>query len=114
MRVPFRCPLGLLTLTVSMLAAPSAVTFSQDKPSVDAYAFVEVEMRVSAPDARNPFTDVAVEAEVGPKGSSRFTVDGFCASADGSVYRVRFMPTRPGSYEYAIRFRQGDFEKRYS
>lgn len=24
------------------------------------------------------------------------------------------MPTRPGSYEYAIRFRQGEFEKRYS
>lgn len=69
MRLLFRSSLGFFTLTVSMLAAPSVVTFSQDKPSVDAYAFVEVEIRVSGPDARNPFTDVAVEAEFGPKGS---------------------------------------------
>ncbi len=113
MRMSLRLLCSLL-LPVFLPAAPSTVTFSQDKLSVDAYAFVEVVMRVAGPDARNPFTDVAVDAEFGPKGSARLPVDGFCDSPDGSVYRARFMPARPGDYEYSIRFRQGSFEQRHS
>ena len=33
-------------------------------------------------------------------------VEGFCDLPDGSVYRVRFMPSRPGTYECAVTFRQ--------
>jgi hypothetical protein len=38
-------------------------------------------------------------------------VDGFCDSADGSVFRIRFMPSRLGEYSYSVTYRQGSFEK---
>src|SRR5207249_2539501 len=95
-----RCSMSLVFAAPLLNAAPAAVSFSQHQSSVDAYAFVEVEMRVSAPDAANPFTDVTVGADFGHKSSPRLTVDGFCDSPDGSLYSVRFMPTKPGDYEY--------------
>ena len=108
-------PFLIFLLTAARLAAaPSAVSFSQDKTSLPACGFVEVGIRVSAPDARNPFTDVSVEAVFSLRGAPALPVDGFCDSADGSVYRGRFMPTKPGEYEYTIRFRQGDFDKRHA
>ncbi len=114
MHLSLRCYMSLIFAAVLLPAAPQAVSFSQSQASVDAYAVVEVEMRVSAPDAANPFTEVTVEADFGLKGSPRLTVDGFCDSPDGSLYRVRFMPAKPGEYEYSIRFRQGAFEKTHS
>src|SRR6516225_7465111 len=114
MRLFLRYYVGLASAAVFLHAAPRDVFFSQNQVSVDAYAFVEVEMRVSAPDAANPFTDATVEADFGLKSSPRLTVDGLCDSPDGSLYRVHFMPTKPGDYEYSIRFRQGAFEKTHS
>jgi len=94
------------------LASPANVSFSQSAASVEAYDFVEITIQVSAPDAKNPFTDAAVEAQFGKTGESkRLSVDGFCDSADGSVFRVRFMPWAPGEYSYSITYRQGGFTK---
>ncbi len=42
------------------------------------------------------------------EGGAPRRVDGFCDSDDGSVYRIRFMPTKPGSYSYTATFRSGD------
>jgi len=95
-----------------ILASPANVTFSQSTASVEAYDFVEITIQVAAPDAKNPFTDAAVEAQFGKTGESkRLSVDGFCDSADGSVFRVRFMPWAPGEYSYSITYRQGAFSK---
>jgi hypothetical protein len=94
------------------LASPANVSFSQSAPSVDAYDFVEVTINVASPDAKNPFTDAVIEAQFGKAGESkRLSVDGFCDSADGSVFRARFMPWSPGEYSYSITFRQGAFTK---
>ena len=97
------------------LASPANVSFSQSAASVEAYDFVEVTINVASPDAKNPFTDVAVEAQFGKTGESkRLSVDGFCDSADGGVFRVRFMPWAPGEYTYSITYRQGAFAKTIS
>jgi hypothetical protein len=44
-------------------------------------------------------------------------VEGFCDSADGSVFRIRFMPSTPGSYSYHVSLKLGsrseDFEGRF-
>jgi hypothetical protein len=98
-----------------LAAAPRGVSFEPAADArVDAYRFFEVAVRVDRPDAKNPFTDVTVDGEFGPAGGPRMKVDGFCDADDGSVFRVRFMPTRPGRYEYAVRYRQGDFAKEFS
>jgi hypothetical protein len=100
-----------LALAPVLLGAPKRVSFSQPAASVEAYDFVEVTANVEAPDARNPFTEVTLRGSFGKAGGTeRTNVEGFCDSADGSVFRVRFMPSSPGDYTYSIAYKQGDFE----
>ena len=64
------------------------------------------------PDAGNPFTGATVSGSFAKRGGGeRVKVDGFCDSADGSVFRIRFMPSAPGDYTYSVAYRQGGFEK---
>jgi hypothetical protein len=75
---------------------------------VDAYDFVEVTLRPDPPVVGNPFTDAVAEGEFGPaQGGAALKADGFCDSQDGSVYRVRFMPSQPGDYRYKVTLRHG-------
>ena len=106
----------LLIAPISRLqAAPSNVSFAQSTPTVEAYDFVEVTLTVAGPDARNPFTDVEVEGQFGKAGTSEsIRTDGFCDSADGSLFRIRFMPVTPGEYSYTVTYRQGGFVKGYT
>ena len=96
-------------------AAPANITFSQSAQTIEAYDFVEITLNVSSPDAQNPFLDVAVEGQFGKAGSSQqLKVSGFCDSADGSVFRIRFMPSATGDYTYSLVYRQGSFEKTHA
>ncbi|MGB8477633.1 MAG: DUF5060 domain-containing protein [Acidobacteriaceae bacterium] len=77
-----------------------------------AYDYAEIGLHVASPDARNPFTDVSVEGVLEKAdGSRQWKVEGFCDSADGSVFRIRFMPAAAGDYKYRVTYRQGKFEK---
>jgi hypothetical protein len=101
-----------LALSATLLAAPQEVSFSPAGGSVEAYDFFEVTVNVTGPDARNPFTDVTVLGSFAKAGAiERRNVKGFCDSADGSLFRIRFMPPSPGDYTYSVTYRQGDFEK---
>lgn len=96
-------------------AAPRDVTFAQSAASVEAYDFVEVTLTVDAPDAHNPFTDAAVTGQFSKAGGANpIAVDGFADSADGSVYRIRFMPASAGEYAYTVTYRQGGFTRTHS
>jgi Protein of unknown function (DUF4038)/Domain of unknown function (DUF5060) len=98
-------------LAPTLLGAPKRVSFSQPVGSVEAYDFVEVIAKVESPDASNPFNDATLGGSFGKSGGTdRTTVEGFCDSADGSLFRIRFMPSSPGSYSYSITYRQGSFE----
>lgn len=95
-----------------MAGAPREVSFSQPAGSVEAYDFVEVTVNITGPDARNPFTDATLRGTFGKTGGSAQTpVEGFCDSADGSVFRIRFMPSSAGDYTYSIKYGQGGFVK---
>jgi hypothetical protein len=107
-----RFVLAGLALTFTLAAAPLEVSFSQPAGKVEVYDFVEIAANVAKPDAGNPFTDAALTGSFGKAGArERAEVDGFCDSADGSVFRIRFMPSSPGNYEYSLTYRQGAFEK---
>lgn len=103
--------LSLITLAA---AAPQGVSFEQSAQQIDAYDFVEVTLKISHPTAANPFQDVSVSGEVQRENSPPQKVEGFCDSKDGSVYRIRFMPTKPGKYSYKVRFQQGDSRQTHS
>ena len=86
---------------------PRTVSFSQSSHDLEAYDFVEVTAQISAPRARNPFTDATIRGTFqAAAGNQRWQVDGFCDADDGSVYRIRFMPASPGEYTYSVEYRQ--------
>ncbi len=104
--------LSVATLPARVLAAPKDVSYSNAPSEVEAYDYAEVAATLKSPDARNPFTDATLTGTLEAEdGSQRWNVDGFCDSADGSVFRIRFMAPRPGSYKYSVTYRQGDFQK---
>jgi hypothetical protein len=105
----------LWAIALPLAAAPLGLTFSQSSPCVEAYDFVELTANVVSPDAPNPFTDVALTGWFARGGETRRTlVEGFCDSADGTVFRIRFMPSAPGVYTYSATWRQGDFVKTHT
>ncbi|MBP8260659.1 MAG: DUF4038 domain-containing protein [Verrucomicrobia bacterium] len=103
-----------LALLQSLEAAPAAVSFTQSATTVEAFDFVEVTLNLAEPDAANPFTEVAVTGEFAREGGVRLNVDGFCDAADGSVFRIRFMPAAAGRHTFSVRYRQGDYERSHT
>ena len=115
--MPVRSVLGsvcLVTLAgaAGLRAAPRAISVSQPPPSTEAYDFVQLDIHVDGADAANPFTDAAVRGWFEKAGGGkRLEVDGFCDSPNGDLFRIRFMPSAAGDYNYAVRYQQGGFEK---
>ena len=110
-----RNPLLLFLLaSYPAFSAVREVAFSQSAGSVAAYDFVEVSLRVSTALPGNPFTGAVVTGEFGAAGSSKpIKVDGFCDSSDGTLFRIRFMPSKPGDYTYSVKYAENGFEKSY-
>ena len=94
-------------------AAPQA-RFADPTGTVEVFDFAEITVHITAPDITNPFTDATLEATFQGDDGKPIAVDGFCDAQDGSVFRVRFMPRRPGPYRYEIRYRQADFEAKHA
>ena len=108
-----RAALLLPVLGLVAAGAPGGVTYSQSAKSVETYDYLEITLNIGAPDAANPFTDASLSGWFARAGAAeRVAVDGFCDSADGSVFRIRFMPSSPGAYTYSVVYRQGAFESR--
>lgn len=102
----------LVLAAPALLASPKGVEFSEAPASIEAYDFADIAIHVDGADAANPFTDVTVRGSFGKTGGgNRLEVDGFCDADDGSLYRIRFMPSSAGDYAYSIAYRQGGFEK---
>jgi hypothetical protein len=109
----WRAVLALVVLPAIGLRAAPRIEFSAPNDAVAAYDFFEVTLHVEGSEAKNPFTDVAVEGSFGPAGGKSVAVDGFCDAADGRVFRIRFMPTQPGPQEYTVTYREGTFTQRH-
>jgi hypothetical protein len=89
-------------------APPLLVSFSQATPDLQAYDFAEITAQIAPPRAPNPFTDASIHGTFEKSGTNqRWQVDGFCDAEDGSLFRIRFMPSTPGTYHYSVEYRQG-------
>ncbi len=94
--------------------APDGIACSTSADAVEVYDFVDVTLSIEEPTARNPFTDISVKGEFrGPEDAAPVAVDGFCDAAEGSLFRVRFMPRRAGRHEWSVAFRQDGFERSF-
>ncbi len=104
---------GLLFLALLSRGAWAAgtVSFSQPVETVEVYDYIEVSARVDNPDAGNPFLDATLTGSFSKAdGSDRKSVEGFCDSANGSVFRIRFMPASAADYTWSATYRQGATE----
>ena len=105
---------GALLFTFLRSGLPAGgVNFTQSAADLDSYDFVELSAHVAAARVRNPFTDASIVGTF-QKGNQRWNVDGFSDAADGSVYRVRFMPQAAGDYAYSVELRQGLSRKNFT
>ena len=95
------CP-GLL----GAAPAPATAFFTQSAKRVDCYDYLEFTLKIAHPPAGNPFTEVEVRGEFSRANGAPLKVDGFCDSADGSIFRLRFMPTQAGRYDYVLTYRR--------
>jgi hypothetical protein len=98
-----------------LVAEPAPdVTFSQSSSKVAVFDFVEVSARVKSPSLPNPFTESSFTGEFGPPGSGdKVAVAGFCDSADGSIFRIRFMPSKAGDYAFRVILKIGAAEEAF-
>jgi hypothetical protein len=103
---------GLALPPIVALASPANVSFSSPAAQVDRYGFVEVIASVQSPDAANPFEDASLTGVFETvDGTHRRQVEGFCDSAEGSTFRIRFMAPEAAEYRYAVTYKQGGFQK---
>ena len=93
------------------IVAPE-VDFSQSNQNLEAFDFIEITAQVSAPHPSNPYTDGYIFGTFKTAtGNKQWSIEGFCDSDNGTLYRLRFMPPTPGEYIYSIEYRQGWFKK---
>ena len=109
---------GLLNTIVfspsNLVAVPRDVSFSMPPNSVEVYDILELSATISSPDAVNPFTASTLDGDFS-LGSSQeaFHVSGFCDSTDGAIFRIRFMPSKPGIYKFNLVYSQDAFTKTF-
>jgi hypothetical protein len=107
---------ALLWQPMPLLAgAASAATFAQSAPSTEVFDFIEVTALLPVVSLKNPFTDAAFTGHFEAVGSAPGTaVEGYCDSADGSRFRIRFMPSKPGPYKFQVSLKTGQETQTYS
>src|SRR5580698_5236430 len=109
--------LGLLIPPGAGLLAQNAagIVFTQSATQVGVFDFVEVTAKLPAAAAPNPFTDASITGDFEQAGSaSQDQVEGFCDSTDGTVYRIRFMPSKSGTYTFHVSFKSASAAQDYS
>jgi hypothetical protein len=105
----------LLQATLCRAADTSAATFAESAKSTEVFDFIEVTANLAAPPVGNPFVDAAFTGHFEADGSATQTaVDGFCDSPDGSRYKIRFMPSKAGSYSFEVTLKIGSDKQTYS
>ena len=109
---------GLLnTIILSLfdpVPTPKDVSFSTPPNSVEVYDILELSATISSPDATNPFTAATLEGDFSLASTREvFHVSGFCDSTDGATFRIRFMPSKPGTYNFTLVYTQAAFTKTF-
>ena len=94
-------------------AAPT-VTLELNRAEVETYKFAEVVVKVKGSEAKNPFINASVRGSFTLEGGASVSVNGFCDEADGSIHRIRFMPTTAGTYSYTLSYQEGSFAQTFN
>jgi hypothetical protein len=89
----------------------TALAFQQSAREVAVYDYLEITIKVQNPRKTNPFTAVTARGQFRREGEDAVTVDGFCDSTDGSVFKVRYMPSKPGNHLFTVTYQEPGLEQ---
>ena len=90
------------------------VSFHPSVTELEVYDFHEIDIRVSGPSKINPFADAKVLGRFQCEGQDAVTVEGFCDAVDGKDFKVRYMPSRPGTYRYKVTYQRPGLVQDYN
>jgi hypothetical protein len=93
----------------------NATSLTIVKSSVEEFDYQEIILKTSAvSEKENPFTGSRVRALFSFETGEEVSVEGFCDAADGSLYKIRFMPRRTGTCFFTVVFvREKSKEKEF-
>ena len=106
---------AVVTSTPAGAQDSANIQFNQSSTSVAVFDFLEITARVKAAASGNPFIDASLSGDFATKGSAGSThIDGFCDSADGSLFRIRFMPSKAGAYDFHLILKSGSQSEQFA
>jgi Domain of unknown function (DUF5060)/Protein of unknown function (DUF4038) len=101
--------LSFVAILLVAAGAPAAsVTFLDRKAEVPVFEPFECVTETKDLNLANPFADATFTAAFTTPGGKTKTVAGFCDAADGTTYRLRFLPLEPGVHKYTLKFERAD------
>jgi hypothetical protein len=97
-----------LKLIVFLVFAPTLLSaqrpsFTLEHKRVAIYAQAEITLRLPPVKSAYPCANVRLTGTFISPSNDTMQAEGFCDSPDGSTYRIRFMPTKPGTYRFTIK-----------
>lgn len=92
----------LLFLAPTLLLAQRP-SFSLNRDKIETYNYAEITLSLPPVKSENPFTDVLLTGLFISQTNDTTQIEGFCDAPDGSTYRIRFMPTQPGTYRFTVK-----------
>jgi hypothetical protein len=78
---------------------------------VQIHDFIELTVDVRNPGKINPFTQATLRGQFQREGERPVDVEGFCDAADGTLFRVRYMPSQSGPYPFSLTYEQPGFKQ---
>jgi hypothetical protein len=105
-----------LLLAIAQTTVANAARFEASGDRLRTFEVFEVAVHPAEPLAAelNPFQACQVVGRFQRDGQAASRVDGFCDASDGSLFRIRFMPTEAGHYTYSVSFQCGDVRSEFS
>ncbi len=101
-----------LVLFLCITSLSHAQKFTLGKSKVEVYDFQEITISLSKPFPKlNPFKEVKVVGVFRHESGEESQVHGFCDSQEGTLFKVRFMPTKVGKYSYTVSLAQNNGKK---
>ena len=89
----------------SIWVVAQKVSFLPNVSQPDKYDFFEVKVKIPFNSTFNPFIEASLSGIFRHEDGSEIKVQGFCDAQNGTLFKIRFMPTKSGKYSYFLSFK---------
>lgn len=101
--------LALCLLLVQTVSLRAGITFSAIPETVERFEPVEISATLTETPTSNPFSEARFIGNFADPSGPAQQIDGFCDSADGKVFRLRYLPTVEGEVNLTVSLNWGKY-----